>query len=115
MRFGSVPSSFSLVTSAVGVVAATPGATVSIDVDQGCVFAWTAGQNETVDITGSLVAGASLCLIVANDSIVPRTLTFGAGFKVAVTVVGTANKTAALFFICDGSNYYEVGRTTGIV
>ena len=92
------------------VTALTPGTTVTLTVTQGPVFTETAGQNQTINATGTQVAGQRIILIITNDGTSGRTITFGTGFRAASTIVGTISKAATIQFVSDGTSLFEVSR-----
>lgn len=91
----------------------TPGATVSIDATLGNLFKWTAGENESINITAGQQAGRVITLMVTNDALA-RTLTMGTGIVSLGVIVGTALKTAVVVLQSDGTNFYELSRTLGL-
>lgn len=93
--------------------APTPGATVSIDASLANLFKWTAGENETVNITAGQQAGRVITFMIVNDAII-RTITLGTGIVSIGTIVGTALKTATVVLQSDGTNFYELSRTLGL-
>lgn len=95
--------------------APTPGATVTIDLSTlAKVYAWTAGEDETVNASGTQKKGQELTCIITNDGNSSRTITFGTGFKAASTVVGTTSKAATVTFRSNGTYFYEIARTVEI-
>ena len=50
-------------------------------------------------------------VIIVNDQISGKTVSFGNNFKSAGPLVGTPGKSTTLQFISDGSAWYEVART----
>ena len=109
--FGTV-----LTTSEVGVdavVSPTPGATVSITAGSGNLFKWTAGENETINITSGQTAGRVITLMITNDALA-RTITLGTGIVSIGVVIGTALKTAVVVLQSDSTNFYELSRTLGL-
>lgn len=108
--FNSIPGSANMNTSS-GQIAVTPSATISIDATLGNIAKWTAGENETVNSTGTQFMGQELTLIITNDGSLIRTITLGTGFKPSATVVGTVSKTAVLHFVSDGTSFWESART----
>ena len=105
-----------LTTSEVGVQASaapTPGATVSINASTANLFKWTAGENETVNITAGQQAGRIITIMIVNDALA-RTITFGTGIVSLGVIIGTALKTAVSVFQSDGTNFYELSRTLGL-
>lgn len=108
-----------LSTSSVSVLTqptATPGSTVTLTVVSGNdhVAAWTAGEAESVVISGTHLIGNELTCIILNDA-TPRTITFSTGFSASATVVGTASRRAVVKFISNGTTFYEVSRTLLLV
>ena len=97
-------------------ITATPGATVTLTVVSGedHIAAWTAGQNESVVISGSHVLGQQLVCLIANDATLPRTITFSTGFLSLGTIIGTTSKTASIKFVSNGTNFIEISRTLGL-
>lgn len=95
--------------------AETPGATVTINLaTRARVRTWTAGQDETVNLTGTQASGDLLILIITNDATTGRTITLGTGFVSSGAVVGVTSKVSILTFVSNGTNYYELARTVGI-
>lgn len=94
-------------------IAVTPSATITLTHHAFTnVYAkWTAGENETVNASGTQVAGQRMTLIIVNDATLARTITFGTGFKPSATIVGTVSKAATIDFISDGTNWWETNRT----
>lgn len=91
----------------------TPGATVTIDCTTGNLFSWTAGENETVNISGTQKAGQIITFMIANDALA-RTITLGTGIVSSGIIVGTALKTAVAVFQSNGQSFYELSRTLGL-
>jgi len=111
MRFGAISSNDEV---RVDVSASpTPGGTVSIDASTANLFKWTAGENETINITGGQQAGRVITLMITNDALA-RTITLGTGIVSLGVVVGTALKTAVVVLQSDGTNFYELSRTLGL-
>lgn len=88
--------------------APTPGSTVAIAVSNTPfkVYSWTAGETETVNLSGTHSAGQIIVLQILNDVTLARTITLGTGFKSTGVIVGTTTKTATAMFISDGTNFY---------
>jgi hypothetical protein len=55
-----------------------------------------------------------MTVVIINDATSGKTITFGTNFKPTATLVGTASKTATVSWLSDGTNWYEVGRSTGL-
>jgi len=91
----------------------TPSATVSIDASTANLFKWTAGENETVNITAGQKAGRVITFMITNDALA-RTITLGTGIVSLGVIVGTALKTAVVVLQSDGSSFYELSRTLGL-
>lgn len=110
-RLGAIISNTDLDSNA--MVAATPGAIVTIDCTTGNLFVWTAGENETVNITGTQKAGQKITFMITNDALA-RTITMGTGIVSFGVIVGTALKTAVAVFQSNGTNFLELSRTLGL-
>lgn len=91
----------------------TPGASVSIDASLANLFKWTAGENETVNISAGQQAGRMITFMITNDAIA-RTITFGTGIVATGIMIGTALKTSVVLMQSDGTSFYEIGRTLGL-
>src|SRR6185369_6965296 len=93
----------------------TPGSTVTIGIDTSArvnLASWTAGQAETVNISGTPQDGQRLVVLITNDNS-SRTITFGTGLSAASTVVGVASKKSLIEFIALGGKFYESSRIVG--
>jgi hypothetical protein len=53
-------------------------------------------------------------ILIANDQIGAKTITFGSNIRSAGPFTGTPGKTATLQFVSDGIAWYEVTRTLGL-
>ena len=93
--------------------APTTGATINLDAAVGNLFKWTAGENETVNVTAGQQAGRVITLMITNDALA-RTITLGTGIVSVGVIVGTALKTAVVVLQSDGTNFYELSRTLGL-
>lgn len=91
----------------------TPSATINLDASTANVFKWTAGENETINITAGQQAGRVITLMILNDAII-RTITLGTGIVSLGTIVGTALKTGVVVLQSDGTSFYELSRTLGL-
>ncbi len=109
---GSILSTSNLPTAV--AVAATPGATVAVDIDAGDVFHWTAGENETVNVTGTHAIWRKITFIILNDGTLPRVITFGTGIRSLGVVTGVASKISTIEFISNGTDMIEVARAVAI-
>jgi hypothetical protein len=68
----------------------------------------------TIGAATAGIAGQHMWVIVVNDQISAKTITFANHLKSAGALTGTPGKTATLQFISDGSAWYEVARTTNL-
>lgn len=93
--------------------APTPAATINLNAALGNLFKWTAGENETVNITAGQQAGRVITLMITNDAVI-RTITLGTGIVSLGVIVGSALKTAVVVLQSDGTNFYELSRTLGL-
>jgi hypothetical protein len=63
--------------------------------------------------TGGL-PGQHMWIIIVNDEISAKTVTFGANLRSAGPLSGTAGKAATVQFVSDGTQWYEVSRTQNL-
>lgn len=100
-----------------GADAMTYAATISLTITNSSLHTTTttaAVGDATINASGAGVAGQVIYIIITNDATAGRTITFGTNFKPNGTLLGTVSKSAVITFISDGSNLYEVSRTTGL-
>jgi len=99
-----------------GVKALTYANPLSVNMNEGNVFTVTTTSgvgDSTFNATGG-AAGQKATFIITNDASGNRTITFGTNFKPSGTLVGTVSKTATVSFVYDGTNWWEMCRTTGL-
>jgi hypothetical protein len=65
----------------------------------------------TIQATTAGLPGQHMWVIIVNDQISGKTVSFGNNFKSAGPIRGSPGKSATLQFISDGSAWYEVART----
>ena len=70
--------------------------------------------NATINAATAGLAGQHMWVIVVNDQLSGKTISFGSNFKSAGPLVGSPGKSATLQFISDGTAWYEVGRATNL-
>ena len=89
-------------------------ATMSLDVTAGDLHkirTANTAPNAIINATTAGLPGQHMWIIVANDEISAKSITFGANFRSAGALTGTAGKSATLQFVSDGTAWYEVART----
>ena len=93
----------------------TPGSTVTLDVEDSpaIVFYWTAGENETVNISGTPEDGRFL-LVKVQATGLTRTISFGDGFNSSGNLVILLGQQAVGAFIAVGGIFYEITRNNGL-
>ena len=95
----------------------TYAATVTLETTAGDVHKTTTSNavgNSTINaVTGGL-PGQHMWIIIANDQLSAKTVSFGNNFKSAGPLTGSPGKSATLQFISDGAVWYEVARTTNL-
>ena len=95
----------------------TYGATMNLDVTAGDLHKIRTSDtaaSATINATTGGLPGQHMWIIVANDEVSGKSITFGEHFRSAGALTGTAGKAAALHFISDGTAWYEVGRTQNL-
>lgn len=97
-------------------ISVTPGATPAVAVTSNSdgFAAWTAGEAEALAISGAHTAGDYLTMLITNDAVLPRVITFGTGFVSSGIVTGVASKTSCVEFVSNGTNFIEASRVVGI-
>ena len=70
--------------------------------------------NAMINAATSGLPGQHMWIIVVNDQLSAKTVSFGNNFKSAGALSGSPGKSATLQFISDGSVWYEVARTTNL-
>lgn len=99
----------------VSSVAVTPAATITYTIPNAddLYSAWTAGQDETINLSGTQFVQQVVVFVITNDA-TPRAITFGTGFRVTAKITGLANKISTITFISDGTNMIETARAVGM-
>jgi hypothetical protein len=90
---------------------------VTIETTAGDVHKTTTNNavgNATLRAATGGIAGQHMWIIIVNDQLSAKTITFGEHLKTAGTLTGTPGKTATIQFISDGGVWYEVARTTNL-
>ena len=70
--------------------------------------------NATINAATAGLPGQHMWVIIVNDQISAKTVSFGNNFKSAGPLTGSPGKSATLQFISDGTAWYEVARTTNL-
>lgn len=98
------------------VLSPTPGTTVTVTIDttaKHVVAAWTAGQAETINVSGTPQDGTMLTLIITNDGVLGRILTTGTGLSSLGIATGIVSKKSTISFVALSGVFYETARTIG--
>jgi len=93
------------------------GNIVTVETTAGDVHKTTTSNsigNATIRAATGGLAGQHMWLIIANDQLGAKTITFGEHLKTTGTLTGAPGKTATLQFISDGTVWYEVARSTNL-
>jgi hypothetical protein len=91
--------------------------TVTLETTAGDVHKTTTSNavgNATINAATGGLPGQHMWVIVVNDQLSAKTVSFGSNFKSAGAMTGAPGKSATLQFISDGSVWYEVARTTNL-
>jgi hypothetical protein len=70
--------------------------------------------NATIHAATPGLPGQHMWVIIVNDQISGKIISFGNNFKSAGALTGSPGKSATLQFISDGSFWYEVARTANL-
>jgi hypothetical protein len=93
------------------------GAVIRLETTAGDVHKTTtsnAAGNATIHAATAGLPGQHMWVIVANDQISAKIVSFGTNFKSAGALTGSPGKSATLQFVSDGTAWYEVARTTNL-
>lgn len=91
--------------------------TVMLETTAGDVHKTTTNNavgNATITAATGGLAGQHMWVIITNDQLSAKTITFGDHIKSAGVLTGTPGKSATLQFISDGTVWYEVARATNL-
>jgi hypothetical protein len=72
------------------------------------------GGNATLSAATAGLPGQHMWIIIANDNISAKTITFGANLLSAGPLAGTTGRSSTIHFVSDGTAWYEVSRTLGL-
>lgn len=95
----------------------TYASTVTLETTAGDVHKTTtinAVGNATINAATGGLPGQHMWIIIANDLIGAKTVTFGANLRSSGPLVGTPGKSATIQFVSDGTAWYEAARTTNL-
>lgn len=70
--------------------------------------------NMTINAQGKGKDGAIVVFNITDDITGSHVVTFGSNFKSSGTLTCTASKQHTVLFICDGVNWCEIARTSGL-
>jgi hypothetical protein len=95
----------------------TPGPVVTIEIDTSAPYIiaqWTAGENETVQLNGiAPVNGQRIMIVIMNDNVAPRTITFGNGFSDLSQIVGAVGQRSVIKGEAVGGVFLGTLRSVG--
>ena len=72
------------------------------------------GGNATLNAATGGLPGQHMWIILANDNVSAKTITFGANLLNAGPLAGVVGRSATIQFVSDGTAWYEVARTVGL-
>jgi hypothetical protein len=72
------------------------------------------GGNATLSAATAGLPGQHMWIIIANDNISAKTITFGANLLSAGPLAGAMGRSSTIHFVSDGTAWYEVSRTLGL-
>jgi hypothetical protein len=91
--------------------------TINLDVTAGDLHKTTtinSAGNAIVNATTGGLPGQHMWIIIANDQISGKTITFGTNFRSGGVLAGAVGKAATIHFVSDGTAWYEVSRTLNL-
>jgi hypothetical protein len=95
----------------------TYAATVNLETTAGDVHKTITNNsvgNATINAATGGLPGQHMWIIVVNDQLSAKTISFGEHIKSTGSLTGAPGKSATLQFISDGTAWYEVARTTNL-
>lgn len=98
-----------------GLYAPTPAAVMVIDPTRGPVAQCVAPAGNATLNTSPGTPGQNLTVICVADAGGTRTFTFANNFRTTGTAAPTASKAIVVEFICDGTQFIEMGRSSAAV
>ena len=113
--FGTIISTSEVKDTASQTPADAATINVTVVAGKNTVVRWTTTQNTTVNISaGTPSIGDRLTMIVINDGILPRVITWGTLLTSIGVATGVISKTSIVEFVGNGANFVESNRTVGI-
>ena len=95
----------------------TYASAISLEVTAGDLHKTITSQavgNATINAATGGLPGQHMWIIIVNDTISGKTVSFGANLRSSGAVTGTPGKAATIQFVSDGTAWYEVGRTSNL-
>lgn len=95
----------------------TYASTVTLETTAGDVHKTTTNNavgNATINAATGGLPGQHMWIIIANDLVSAKTITFGANLRSSGALAGTPGRSATIQFISDGTAWYEAARTTNL-
>jgi hypothetical protein len=95
----------------------TYASTITLETTAGDMHKTTTNNaigNAIINAATPGLPGQHMWIIVANDQLSAKTVTFGQNFRSTGPLSGTPGKSATLQFISDGSVWYEVSRSSNL-
>jgi hypothetical protein len=86
---------------------------ITLDVTAGDLHKTLTGPaagNATINASTGGLPGQHMWIIVANDTVSSKTITFGTNFRSSGTLTGATGKAATVQFVSDGTAWYEIAR-----
>lgn len=95
----------------------TYASSITLDVTAGDLHKTTTANsagNATINAGTGGLPGQHMWILIANDQISAKTITFGSNLRSTGPLTGSPGKAATIQFVSDGSAWYEVGRSQGL-
>ena len=101
----------------VQILTPTPGATVTVTIStvhRHILAKWTAGEAETVNISGAPVDGQLLTFIITNDATLGRIVTLGTGLLGLGIITNIVSKKSTVQLVALDGTFHELSRSVGL-
>lgn len=93
------------------------GATISLDVTAGDLHRLRTANtaaSATINATTAGLPGQHMWVIILNDDVSGKTISFGANLRSTGALAGMPGKAATIHFVSDGTAWYEVARSQNL-
>jgi len=114
-RFGEINSDDNTTVWGSSSQAAAAPTTLDLNDNDNTYIITNINQAITINLgTGNLPAGRTITLILVNDGVLGRLVTFGTNLLSTGTLLGVVSTRSIIQFVSGGTNFYEVSISIGV-